>query len=281
MKQINFKRRQAGFTLVELSVVLVVVGLLFGAVVKGQEMVDVAKAQKLVQDLKSTEALVQKYVSAKGRMPGDCDSNGEVDYLADATTRLDTTNATRSALYNYTTAQPIYNSALALAGANNGCVQIGAVAAQSTVPLVVVAPVQANTWINDLKLAGLVSDSIPNRIFAKTVNEDFMFLGSVKDQELNLGGTVDASYNAIILQNVPQWMARSVATAINGTDAVANRGRIRQLVRSGSDGSYSNTWDVINGTTDNMRDSMVTIAYFFDRVPMTGSVAAFVPDPIP
>ena len=35
MKKLDIKRRQAGFTLVELSIVLVVVGLLFAAVVKG------------------------------------------------------------------------------------------------------------------------------------------------------------------------------------------------------------------------------------------------------
>ncbi len=263
MKHINIKRRQAGFTLVELSVVLVVVGLLFAAVVKGQEMVDVAKVQKLVQDLKNTESIVQKYALAKGRMPGDCDSDGVVDFAADATLRTDTDNLARANKYNYTTTQPTYNAALSLAGNDMGCVQIGAVASQNTVPVVINAPLEANTWINDLKLAGMVSDSVPNRIFAKTVNEDFMFLGSVADQS---DKSANAKYNAIVLHNVPQWMARAVSTAINGTDAVANRSRIRQLVRTGADGQYEATWDLVDaGST--MRDSMVSIAYFYDRVP--------------
>ena len=102
MKKINIKRCQAGFTLVELSIVLVVVGLLFAAVVKGQEMVDVAKVQKLVQDLKNTEALVQKYALTKGRMPGDCDSDGIVDFTADLTLRTDLANGARANKYNYT-----------------------------------------------------------------------------------------------------------------------------------------------------------------------------------
>ncbi len=268
MKKINLKRRQAGFTLVELSIVLVVVGLLFAAVVKGQEMVDVAKVQKLVQDLKNTESIVQKYALAKGRMPGDCDSDGVVDFAADATLRTDTGNQARAEKYNYTTTQPTYNgSDDGGAGNDQGCLQVGALSISGSYELTntdVTATSMANTWINDLKLAGMVSDSVPNRIFAKTVNEDFMFLGSVADQS---DKSATAKYNAIVLHNVPQWMARAVSTAINGTDAVANRGRIRQLVRTGSNGKYEATWDVISGTGGKMRDSMVSIAYFYDRVP--------------
>jgi len=266
MKQINIKRRQAGFTLVELSVVLVVVGLLFAAVVKGQEMVDVAKVQKLVQDLKNTESLVQKYALAKGRMPGDCDSDGVVDYQADVTLRTDTDNTARSALYNFTTTQPTY-AANTVPSNDNGCVQVGYLGGATPAP-VSYASAPANTWINDLKLAGMVSDSVPNRIFAKTVNEDFMFLGSVKDQSFSSNS---AKYNAIVLHNVPQWMARSVATAINGTDAVADRTRIRQLVRAGNVGTYEATWDLVDGGST-MRNSMVSIVYFYDRVPAKGGV---------
>ncbi len=272
MKKLDIKRRQAGFTLVELSIVLVVVGLLFAAVVKGQEMVDVAKVQKLVQDLKNTEATVQKYALTKGRMPGDCDSDGVVDFTADLTSRTDVDNLARADKYNYTTTQPTYGSAITIAGIDSGCVQVGALSIASAASVsasntaIVQAPLQANTWINDLKLAGLVSDSIPNRIFAKTVNEDFMFLGSVQDQSsLSIG----AKYNAIVVHNVPQWMARAVSTAITGTDSVANRSRIRQLVRTGTNGSYEATWDVVTTVSDKMRDSMVSIAYFYDRVPAT------------
>jgi prepilin-type N-terminal cleavage/methylation domain-containing protein len=285
MKKINLKRRQTGFTLVELSVVLVVVGLLFAAVVKGQEMVDVAKAQKLVQDLKNTESIVQKYALAKGRMPGDCDSDGVVDFAADVTTREDGLanglggNKARADKYNYTTTQPTYAATVTAADDDEGCLQVGALVSTATLTGTdITASTIANTWINDLKLAGMVSDSVPNRIFAKTVNEDFMFLGSVQDRSTAAtGGSGGAGYNAIVLHNVPQWMARAVATAINGTDAVANRGRIRQLVRdttNDADGRYELTWDVISvDDGGNMRDSMVSIVYFYDRVPaVTGTV---------
>lgn len=272
MTKMYTKRRQGGFTLVELSIVLVVVGLLFAAVVKGQEMVDVAKAQKLVQDLKNTEALVQKYAQIKGRMPGDCDSNGTVDFAADVTTRTDTLNVDRSDKYNYTTVQPTYAKTTTLSTANEGCLQVGKLSTDGSVVLTttdITSTTQANTWINDLKLAGLVSDNVPNRIFAKTVNEDFMFLGTIT----NTGTRAIGRYNAIVVHNVPQWMARSVSNAINGSDADANRNRVRQLKRTNGDGTYEATWDVIDGAANKMRDSMVSIAYFYDRIPATGNTA--------
>ncbi|PPD44542.1 MAG: prepilin-type cleavage/methylation domain-containing protein, partial [Methylotenera sp.] len=39
------KRTQAGFTLIELAIVLVIIGLLLGGVLKGQELINSAKAK--------------------------------------------------------------------------------------------------------------------------------------------------------------------------------------------------------------------------------------------
>ncbi|NQW80137.1 MAG: prepilin-type N-terminal cleavage/methylation domain-containing protein [Polaromonas sp.] len=265
MKHFNIKRRQAGFTLVELSVVLVVVGLLFAAVVKGQEVVDSAKSQKLINDIKSTEALIQKFVQIKSRMPGDCDADGLIDFAVDQVNRADTGNTTRADLYDYSTSQKTYASAATVSTENEGCAQINGTAYTTAN-----TQIGANNWLNDLKLAGLVSDSVPNRTFAKQVNEDFLFVGSVTEGTASLTST-DAQYNAIVVQNVPQWMARQVATAINGTDANSNRGRVRQLVRSASptNATYEPLWSTVNGTADSMRDAMVSVVYYFDRIPAT------------
>ena len=108
VKSLTGSRQQRGFTLVELSVVLVVVGLLFAAVVKGQEVVDSAKSQKLINDIKSTEALIQKFVQIKSRMPGDCNADGVIDFPADQVTRSDVDNTVRSALYDYSTTQKTF-----------------------------------------------------------------------------------------------------------------------------------------------------------------------------
>ncbi|NQW93021.1 MAG: prepilin-type N-terminal cleavage/methylation domain-containing protein [Polaromonas sp.] len=260
-------RKQAGFTLVEMSVVLVVVGLLFGAVVKGQEVVDFAKSQKLINDIKGTEMMIQNFAQTKSRLPGDCDADGIIDFPADASvSRIDADNGARSLQYDFTTTQVSYavNTA-AVALATDGCAQEAGIAATSTTADLI----GANTWINDLKLAGLVSDVVPNRTFAKQVNEDFLFVGNVTDANKTASSAAAAQYNAIIVQNVPQWMARQVAVAINGTDAVSDRSRVRQLVATGTDGEYELTWDLFDGTAG-MRDQMVSLAYYFDRVPSTG-----------
>ena len=263
-------RKQAGFTMVELSVVLVVGGLLLAAAVKGQEMVDTAKSIKFLNDLKNTEMLVQKYATMKSRMPGDCNGDGIIDAAVDAVTRADSGNATRAGLYDFTTTRATYAATSGtVASATEGCAQINGTALTASTTN------DVSVWLNDLKLAGLVSDVVPNRVFAKTVNEDFMFVGKVTDTSPTSTST-NADYNAIVVHNVPQWMARYVATAINGTDAVSNRNRVRSLDLSTANGTYETTWDVAKAkasgtaeTADASRNTMVSIAYFFDRIPAT------------
>ncbi|WP_439114108.1 type II secretion system protein [Hydrogenophaga sp.] len=257
-------RRQRGFTLVEMSITMAAAGLLFAAVTTGQELIDQAKATKLLNDVKSVEAQIQQFAQLKGRMPGDCDADGIVDYAADATSRLDTANTTRSDAYSYSVLLPTIPADAAVAALeSDACTLVS----EADTP-VTTNTTNANVWINDLKLAGVIGDSIPNRTFAKLVNEDFMFLGSVTDEG---GESADgADYNAIVIHNVPQWMARRLATAINGQDARADRSRVRLLNRGTTDGTYDERWQTLQaGTADSaaMRDGMVTVAYFFDRVP--------------
>jgi len=46
MKKI-LKNRQSGFTLIEIAIVLVIIGLLLGGVLKGQEMINSAKVKNI------------------------------------------------------------------------------------------------------------------------------------------------------------------------------------------------------------------------------------------
>lgn len=262
--------RQRGFTLVEMSVVMVIAGLLFAAVATGQELVAQAKASKLVAEIKGTEMQIQRYLQAKGRLPGDCNADGVIDYAADANAtsqslRSDIDNASRAAEYSYSVLLPTEPADGAVASAQeNGCAADGG---SETVATVEPSTSNANVWINDLKLAGVISDSVPNRKFAKLVHEDFMFVGKITDNGAESADGAD--YNAIVIHNVPQWMARRLALSINGQDARADRSRLRILDRDATDGTYLATWD--NSTASpaaaEMRDSMVTVVYFFDLVP--------------
>ena len=65
------KKPQSGFTLVEIAIVLLIVGLLLGGVLKGQELIDSAKAKNLAQDLRSIPAMVHAYQDKFRALPGD------------------------------------------------------------------------------------------------------------------------------------------------------------------------------------------------------------------
>ena len=65
------KRTQRGFTLVEIAIVLVIIGLLIGGVLKGQEMITNAKVSKIENDYKGISAAILAYQDRYGVLPGD------------------------------------------------------------------------------------------------------------------------------------------------------------------------------------------------------------------
>lgn len=71
MKHISSKRFTMGFTLVELAVALMVIGLLIGGVLKGRELIDNAKITALVRDIKSYDAAALTFFDRYGALPGD------------------------------------------------------------------------------------------------------------------------------------------------------------------------------------------------------------------
>lgn len=68
---LGFKRRQSGFTLVEIAIVLVIVGLLIGGVLKGREMITNAKIKRVENDFAGVSAAIYAYQDRYGVLPGD------------------------------------------------------------------------------------------------------------------------------------------------------------------------------------------------------------------
>jgi prepilin-type N-terminal cleavage/methylation domain-containing protein len=68
------KRNQSGFTLIEIAIVLVIIGLLLGGVLKGQELVNSAKVKNLAGDFKNVPVFLYGYQDKFKALPGD-DSN--------------------------------------------------------------------------------------------------------------------------------------------------------------------------------------------------------------
>lgn len=64
---------QKGFTLVEIAIVLVIVGLLLGGVLKGQELIVQARIKNIANDLNSIAAAIYGYQDRYRKLPGDDD----------------------------------------------------------------------------------------------------------------------------------------------------------------------------------------------------------------
>jgi len=65
------KKKQSGFTLIEIAIVLVIIGILLGGVLKGQEMVENAKIKNLRNDFDGITAALFSYQDRYGALPGD------------------------------------------------------------------------------------------------------------------------------------------------------------------------------------------------------------------
>ncbi|TFW14822.1 prepilin-type N-terminal cleavage/methylation domain-containing protein [Massilia arenosa] len=66
-----FSKHQRGFTLVEIAIVLVIIGLLLGGVLKGQALIDSAKVKNIIQQSSSLSAAVNGYQDKFRALPGD------------------------------------------------------------------------------------------------------------------------------------------------------------------------------------------------------------------
>ncbi len=95
------RRNQSGFTLIEIAIVLVIIGLLLGGVLKGQELINSAKVKNFAQDFKSVPVLIYGYQDKYKRLPGD--DNGAVTRFG-ATTANGDGNGTIAGNFNSTTA---------------------------------------------------------------------------------------------------------------------------------------------------------------------------------
>ncbi len=67
----QLSRKQSGFTLVEIAIVLVIIGLLLGGVLKGQEMIESARIKSVVADMNGVAAAYNTYQDRFRAIPGD------------------------------------------------------------------------------------------------------------------------------------------------------------------------------------------------------------------
>lgn len=91
----NFARRQSGFTLIEIAIVLVIIGLLLGGILKGQELITSARVKNIIAQLDGAKAAFYGFQDRYRALPGDfsaattqipgASQNGDGDGLIEAT----------------------------------------------------------------------------------------------------------------------------------------------------------------------------------------------------
>lgn len=73
-----------GFTIIELAIVLVIIGLILGAVMKGQSVLENAKIKRVMGDIEGIAAAVNTYYDRYSAFPGDdVNANNRWSYVQD------------------------------------------------------------------------------------------------------------------------------------------------------------------------------------------------------
>src|SRR5258706_11331051 len=71
MKVNNKGLSESGFTLVEIAIVLVIIGLLLGGILKGQEMITQARIKNAINDFNGVVTAITSYQDRYRALPGD------------------------------------------------------------------------------------------------------------------------------------------------------------------------------------------------------------------
>ncbi|MEW6414853.1 MAG: prepilin-type N-terminal cleavage/methylation domain-containing protein [Pseudomonadota bacterium] len=71
MPRPSYARRQSGFTLIEIAIVLVIIGLLLGGILKGQELINSARVKNLASDFRNVPVFIYGYQDKFKALPGD------------------------------------------------------------------------------------------------------------------------------------------------------------------------------------------------------------------
>ncbi len=194
-------KKTQGFTLVEIAIVLVIIGLLLGGILKGQEMITQAKIKNVIADFSGISAAYHGYVDRYKKIPGD-------DPCAGTTNSAITANVCGTTTGRWT-------------GASHGDGN-GVVAGKYNS---VTATDESRLWWDHLRRAGFVSGNGDLQPFNALTGQIGVQTGDTA------GAAALGGFSGIIIcsANLPDKIAIAADTQMD--DGVPNAGNVRGLTQ--------------------------------------------------
>lgn len=70
MRYLTFRRIEA-FSLMEVSIVLLIIGIIAGGMLKGKDLIEAAQVRTVVNDFQNLQTAFESYINSYGAIPGD------------------------------------------------------------------------------------------------------------------------------------------------------------------------------------------------------------------
>jgi prepilin-type N-terminal cleavage/methylation domain-containing protein len=184
-----------GFTLIEIAIVLVIIGLLIGGVLKGQQLIENSKVKNAAKDMDGVIAAYNGYIDQYKRLPGD---DGPIATLTG-----------RGG--NWTT--------VTRAGNNDGV--ITSTAANTFTG----ATAESDGFWQHLKAAGFLTGNPADQLVAALPRNAFGGLIGITNATVMPAGAGGMTGNKVCLSQVPGKAAAALDTQLD--DGLPNTGSIR------------------------------------------------------